>query len=979
MSAMTNFTMRSLRANRVRTFVTIAGVALAAALLSAILISYTSLADFLYRSEAASTGTWMSYAQADDSPEFERQIDNAKNDSAVTSMATFADKGFGELTAEQQNMMGRYLPIVAAEGDLASLAAISPSEGRMPENDHELLLWSGWKSGGNIQIGDTLNLNVGQRQAVGAPGSEVSGDVLDLESGRSHAYSIEVGSMLNTSIGYLDSEQDNGYLDEKLVNTQQESYTVVGFYERSNYAASSSVGPLALTRGNPGSGDFTRVYLDFSSVTTSDEVVERTEALFPDADIELHTALLRFMGVSSDANIWQTFFNLVAILIVIISLACISLIFNAFNISVAERMNAFALLSSVGATPAQLRRSVLLEGLFVAIVGIPLGILIGLAGCAITFQLLGPAIAQVASNGIVPFELKVDGWALLVALGLTLITVLVSSWVPSLRASRVNTIDALRQTSSSRISKRGAREAGKAVYSSLLWKKRGLAGRVFGIGGTLSRINRRRSATKGRAAAFSLAVAIVLFMTAGSLNAFLGTLVDAATQGSQAVGEVSVSGQFSGSKTEQEQVSPDSAHDYLAQKNVSFRAQVDEFQEFYAALSEAPNAEPLEWLLTDRVIVTVPNSMAGEAFEKDVMQGGRSSKDAYATAATITFLDDATFDRYAQKAGLDPALYHDSEHPRAIALSQTYGNDGEKYLLMNVLSEPGTIEVMAASLSDDEPVADLGFEMDDESESGFINFAPYVLGEHDGLDRGSSDSHALDIARVPLEVAALTNQAPANCGVPDGSISLIVPMSLARIQGFGASAPLFYSYFDSTDGDHATLAAELNEKGITFMDDTSYQASFVSYNDFVEERNSVQMLATIVNVFCLLFTVILALIAMANVFNTVTNSLILRKREFAVMRSIGLSPKQFRRMIIDECVHFGIAGLVPGLIVSFGVSLLLYGAVAQSIAGMSFAIPWGYLALAILMTIAIMALSVAYGLHRCKSNSVVDALRSSNI
>lgn len=54
------------------------------------------------------------------------------------------------------------------------------------------------------------------------------------------------------------------------------------------------------------------------------------------------------------------------------------------------------------------------------------------------------------------------------------------------------------------------------------------------------------------------------------------------------------------------------------------------------------------------------------------------------------------------------------------------------------------------------------------------------------------------------------------------------------------------------------------------------------------------MIATVVNVFCLLFAVILALIAMANVFNTVTNSLILRRREFAVMKSVGLSNRQFQ-------------------------------------------------------------------------------------
>ena len=67
MSATTNFTVKSLRANRVRTLVTIAGVALAAALLTAVLTTFVSLNDFLYRNEAALAGTWMACVEADDS------------------------------------------------------------------------------------------------------------------------------------------------------------------------------------------------------------------------------------------------------------------------------------------------------------------------------------------------------------------------------------------------------------------------------------------------------------------------------------------------------------------------------------------------------------------------------------------------------------------------------------------------------------------------------------------------------------------------------------------------------------------------------------------------------------------------------------------------------------------------------------------------------------------------------------------------
>ena len=66
MNAMTTFTIKSLRANKVRTLVTIAGVVLAAALLTAVLTSYTSLQAMLYEAETRMAGTWMAEVQGDD-------------------------------------------------------------------------------------------------------------------------------------------------------------------------------------------------------------------------------------------------------------------------------------------------------------------------------------------------------------------------------------------------------------------------------------------------------------------------------------------------------------------------------------------------------------------------------------------------------------------------------------------------------------------------------------------------------------------------------------------------------------------------------------------------------------------------------------------------------------------------------------------------------------------------------------------------
>ena len=236
MNAMTNFTLHSLRANRVRTAVTIAGVALAAALLTAVLTTYFSFTDYLYRSEAANAGTWMAYAEADDMAASEADIARAQDDPRVTGVATLEDAGFAALTEAQQEKLGIYMPILSVSGNAEDIAGIHPSEGRMPENPGEIMLFAAWKEYGGTQLGDTLTLSVGDREAVLAPGEKGSESNGSMEAAYGTAYNLDPetveitdGTRLNSTIGYLQATQDGGIFNEQLVNQRERTYTVVGF------------------------------------------------------------------------------------------------------------------------------------------------------------------------------------------------------------------------------------------------------------------------------------------------------------------------------------------------------------------------------------------------------------------------------------------------------------------------------------------------------------------------------------------------------------------------------------------------------------------------------------------------------------------------------------------------------------------------------------------------------------------------------
>ena len=980
MNATTNFTVKSLRANKVRTLVTIAGVALAAALLTAVLTTYVSLNDYLYRSEAHLAGTWMACVEADGSSALDEKIVDAQADPQVAGAAILRDVGFAALTADQQNTQGTYLAIRSIEGDVGDICGIAPSEGRLPENEHEIMLFATWNDYSGVSLGDTVTFDVGQRVARLAPGEEGSMSAGTMTAswgvqGEAHESEITDGTPLNSSMGVLEADIDGGIFNEEIANTEERTYTVVGFYDRPGYALSTAAGMVGVTGGVAAPDAFTDVFLTLNDVANTQQVEEAAEALFPDEHVVLHVAMLRYMGISSDSSIWTTFYGLVMVLAAVIVVACVSLIFNAFNISVAERIKQFGLLSSVGASRRQLRRAVVLEGAIVAVIGIPCGLLIGLAGCAATFAALGPAISQLAGSGEVAFRVAVNGWVLAAASVLTFVTVLVSVWIPAKRASRTNIIDSLRAASGSRVSKRGAARAAKCTGASSLWKTRGAAGRVLGVGGMLARINRKRGTGKGRAASVSLALAIVLLMTAGSLNVFLGTLTDVVTGGGEMAGEVGVMAQLD---METPQPAAPTTPEAVATANSElFARQAEVFAGAFHDLSRVAGAQPVGWKMTSDAYAIVPAAMAGEALvDQESGMGGKMVDGRVGTVGSVAYLDDAAFDDYAKSLGLNPADFRDPEHLRAIALARGYGNNGSIYQLLDILREPGTLEVVEAVTYHGEPAAGIGVGVTSgEGNAEAFAFQPYLEGDDDGVEWFPMDE--ADVQTASIEVVALADEPAPIVGGPGAGLQLIVPESMAAYQSFGSTPPIFYSYFDSADGDHGALAEELATAGSAYFHDKSpYGLAFYSFNDYIEQRDSNQMIATVVNVFCLLFAVILALIAMANVFNTVTNGLILRRREFAVMKSVGLSNRQFRAMVAEECVAWCIRGLVPGVLLSLLVSFLLWQVISGSMTGLPFTLPWSYVALAAAMTVVAVGASVAYGMHRCRADNVVEALRA---
>lgn len=146
----------------------------------------------------------------------------------------------------------------------------------------------------------------------------------------------------------------------------------------------------------------------------------------------------------------QTFLPLVAIILVIIIIASVVLIYNSFGMSLSERVRYLGMLASVGATKQQKKMSVYYEGFILGIIGIPVGIGAGILGIGITLKAVGGKIIETGMlNGVdstnMDMNVVVPLWAIAGIILFSVLTIFISSVVPSRKASAVTPIDAIRQ------------------------------------------------------------------------------------------------------------------------------------------------------------------------------------------------------------------------------------------------------------------------------------------------------------------------------------------------------------------------------------------------------------------------------------------------------------------------------------------------------------------------------------------------------
>ena len=148
----------------------------------------------------------------------------------------------------------------------------------------------------------------------------------------------------------------------------------------------------------------------------------------------------------------------------------------------------------------------------------------------------------------------------------------------------------------------------------------------------------------------------------------------------------------------------------------------------------------------------------------------------------------------------------------------------------------------------------------------------------------------------------------------------------------------------------------------------------ISLQNYASARRAAHQLTAIINIFIYGFITLLSLVGAANIVGTISTSLLLRKREFAMVKSVGMGNRAFDRMIRCESAFYGLKAVAWGLAGSVVAVFLMWKAVGQSFS-LPFQLPWVQMLIGVAAVFLLVALTMAYSVHKIRNDSIVEDLR----
>ena len=949
MNLMKKLTLKNLKLNRKRTIVTIVGIILATALLSALVTLVSSFQYSVIEYQKQKGGDFhvkFSNVKMSELSEF-------KNNRNIESTFETMGMGFAKLD-DCKNEDKPYAYVMATDEAGFERGCFKLIEGRMAKNEDEIVIPRHLKTNGriDIKVGDEITLDIGKRydsntESVISENCAYEHDAETLTDTVTKHYKV-VGIMERPGYG-MEDYSAAGYtfvtysdelaaIDNGTKSEASEADTTLTVYSR--YTKKALRNKDAVTADIIGVDEKLFEKANNSSVEMSAEESDRFLKEMENAkyDIYMNGYLISYECVFPIDGSFKALFTVAAVVALIIILTSVYCIKNSFNISITEKIRQYGMLASVGATRRQIKSSVKTEAAMLGVVGIPVGTMSGILASLILVK-----VVNVLSAGWLNFALSFHTSlpALILAVILSIATIYFSATGSARRAAKVTPLEAIRNTKEIKI-------------KSAKLKTPAIIGRIWGIGGVISYKNIKRNNKKYRTTVTSIVICSVTFIVISYFMSMAFSVVG--------MSYASV--------------------DYNIGINMSCKKDLD-IEKLSELLSGIEGAE--DYLVGAGYYFDVDKPEYTKEYGEYCGQLYDDSEDV-SQMFLITVLDDKSYDKYASDAGIKNAA------AGAILVNKgtfdVYNEKSSKYVkeemglykykagdtircgynvYEDAADDDNAVEGDTESSTDDNNAVEGGTESGTEDNSGYV--------DEETINNGVRKT-------VDVTIAGVTDKVPT-CYNGYGNTSLLFmnQKGFESLWADGKSGNEFkpgnaiysaYVVAENADEYQDTLEKETAENP-----EYSQISFYVSNMD--KQMRDEKSLFTLLGVFAYGLIVVIALIGITNIINTLSTGMELRSREFATLRSIGMTDKQFAGMVRLESVFISVKALVIGVPLGILISYLLCVMMNRMDDAIIYEPPYKAIILCIVVVIMLIYAIMKLSMTKLRHNNIIETIKNENL
>lgn len=948
MNLMKKLTLKNLKLNRKRTIVTIVGIILATALLSALVTLVSSFQYSMIEYQKQKGGDFhvkFSNVKMSELSEF-------KNNRNIESTFETMGMGFAKLNG-CKNEDKPYAYVMATDEAGFEKGCFNLIEGRMAKNEDEIVIPRHLKTNGriDIKVGDEITLDIGKRydsntESVISENCAYEHEAETLTDTVTKQYKV-VGIMERPGYGmedysaagytFVTYSDELAVIDNGTKSEASEADTTLTVYSR--YTQKALRNKDAVTADIIGVDEKLFAKANNSSVEMSAEESDRFLKEMENAkyDIYINGFLISYECVFPIDGTFKALFTVATVVALIIILTSVYCIKNSFNISITEKIRQYGMLASVGATRRQIKSSVKTEAAMLGVVGIPVGTMSGILASLILVKVVN-ALSAGWLNFALSFHTSLP--ALILAVILSIATIYFSATGSARRAAKVTPLEAIRNTKEIKIK------------SSKL-KTPAIIGRIWGIGGVISYKNIKRNNKKYRTTVTSIVICSVTFIVISYFMSMAFSVVG--------MSYASV--------------------DYNIGINMSCKKELD-IEKLSELLSGIEGAK--DYLVGAGYYFDVDKPEYTKEYGEYCGQLYDDSEDV-SQEFLITVLNDKSYDKYASDAGIKNA------DTGAILVNKgtfdVYNEKSLKYVKEEMelykYKAGDTIEC-GYNVYDDASSDDNAAEGDTESSTDDNNA---VEGD---TESGTEDNSGY------VDEETINNEVRKTVDVTIAGVTDKVPIGY---KGYGNTTLLFMNQkgFESLWADgksnelkpgHASYSAYVvaenaDEYQDTFEKETEENPEYSQISFYVsnmdKQMRDEKSLFTLLGVFAYGLIVVIALIGITNIINTLSTGMELRSREFATLRSIGMTDKQFAGMVRLESVFISVKALVIGVPLGILISYLLCVMMNRMDDAIIYEPPYKAIILCIVVVIMLIYAIMKLSMTKLRHNNIIETIKNENL